>query len=64
MDSIQSFDSIPSTNRLLPRRLMIRGEVIIYLAITVLSLVLRVAQIDVVPLSSHEARQALLCCYP
>ena len=59
MDSIQSFDSIPSANRLLPRRLTVRGEVIVYLSIVLLALVLRIAQLDVVPLSIHEAQQAL-----
>lgn len=59
MDSIQSIDRVPSDNRLLPRRLAIRGEVIVYLAIALLALVLRIAQLDVVPLSIHEARQAL-----
>lgn len=58
MDSIQWFDSYPGANRLLPR-LIIRGEVVIYLAIALLALVLRIAQLDVVPLSTHEARQAL-----
>src|SRR4051812_20373100 len=59
MDSIQSFDNVPIGNRLLPRQIVIRGEVIVYLAVVVISLVLRVAQLDVVPLSTHEARQAL-----
>ena len=59
MDSIQSFDNVPIGNRLLPRQIIIRGEVFIYLAVILVSLVLRVAQIDVVPLSLREARQAL-----
>src|SRR5690348_3801029 len=59
MDSIQSIDRVPSDNRLFPRRLAIRGEVIVYLVIALLALVLRIAQLDVVPLSMHEARQAL-----
>ncbi len=59
MDSIQSFENLPIRNRLLPRQLTVRGEVFIYLAVILVSLVLRIAQIDVVPLSTHEARQDL-----
>jgi predicted membrane-bound mannosyltransferase len=41
------------------RSLVIRREALAYLALALLALVLRLAQLDVVPLSSGEARQAL-----
>ncbi len=59
MDSIQSFDSAPDSDQLLPRRLTISREVIVYLIVALMALVLRVAQLDVVPMSPYEARQAL-----
>lgn len=42
-----------------PAALVIRREVLAYLGLALLALVLRFAQLDVVPLSSTEARQAL-----
>lgn len=59
MDSIQSFDHVSTRNRLFPQALIVRYEVFVYLAVIVISLVLRVAQLDVVPLSTYEARQDL-----
>lgn len=41
------------------RSLVIRRDVLAYAALALLALVLRLAQLDVVPLSSGEARQAL-----
>ncbi|MBI1278029.1 MAG: hypothetical protein GC179_07870 [Anaerolineaceae bacterium] len=59
MDSIQSFGDVPIGNRLLPRQVVIRGELLVYIAVVAVCLVLRIAQLDVVPLSTREARQAL-----
>ncbi len=59
MDSIQSFESVSLPERVMPRRLVIRREAVLYIAVALFSLVLRVAQLDVVPMGSHEARQAL-----
>lgn len=42
-----------------PRRLTLRLEVAVYIALALLALVLRVAELDAVPLSDGEARQAL-----
>ncbi len=59
MDSIQPFENVRTTERLLPRQLVVRGELVVYLLVGLLALVLRVAQLDVVPLNTQEARQAL-----
>lgn len=59
MDSLQSFEGIESSVRFLPRRFAIRTEIIVYAVIVLLALILRIAQLDVVPLTTHEARQAL-----
>ncbi len=59
MDSIQSLNHVSIRNRLFPQALTIHYGFFVYLAVIVISLVLRVAQLDVVPLSAYEARQDL-----
>ncbi|MCA0453383.1 MAG: glycosyltransferase family 39 protein [Chloroflexi bacterium] len=59
MDSIQSFENVRASGRFFPQGLTVQREVVIYLIVGLLALVLRVAQLDVVPLTTQESRQAL-----
>lgn len=58
MNVTQTYNQ-PTATGTKPTVLVVRREVIAYFALALLALVLRVAQLDVVPLSSAEARQAL-----